>query len=122
VFHYAIKEGANATIKDIDDAANVKVDMELKLEDLMCGFTKQVDFYGTPINVTSTGYFNPSRPTVFKGKGLPVYKKEKHGDLTVSFNVVFADDDRIGKYHDVFLKIFKRNKIVKGGCENECAI
>jgi molecular chaperone DnaJ len=124
VFHYATKEASvtGTTIKHIDENSNVKVEMELKLEDLMCGFTKPIDFYGTPINVTSTGYFNPSKPIVLKGKGLPVYKKERYGDMTLSFNLVYADDERIGKYHDVYLKIFKRNKVVKGGCDNECII
>ena len=93
----------------VDDTSNVNLSIDIKLEELLCGFNRVVDLYGKEYTFVSTGYFNPSKGVVIEDMGLPIYKKTKHGDLVLNFNVTYADDDnKINKYHDVFLKVFKR--------------
>lgn len=84
----------------------------LKLEELLCGFTKTINIYGKDLKIASQGYFNPSQTMTFKGHGLPVYKREGvAGDLMVSFNMIYENETRIGKYIDVFLTIYKRTAV-----------
>jgi len=91
---------------------NLKLDMDIKFEDLICGFTKKINIYGKELVIKSTGYFNPTNPIMFKGKGLPVYKKaDKYGDLAIKFTILYDNDDRPKKYLDVFLKIYKKDAV-----------
>jgi hypothetical protein len=56
--------------------------------------------------------------------GLPIYKKNKCGNLFLAFNVVYPEDsNKINKYSDVFLKVFKKSAIeVEETCENVITI
>jgi molecular chaperone DnaJ len=87
---------------------NVTTNIEISIEDLLCGFKKYVDLYGTPIDISKTCYFNPSKPVVFKGKGLPKFKSKTIGDLIVNFEVSYQDDERLSKLTEVFAKVFKK--------------
>jgi len=87
--------------------------MDIKFEELLCGFSKKIDLYGEQLNLTSTGYFNVGKHVIFKNKGMPIHKRAGgHGDLVVTFKVEYGEDDKIKKYNDVFLKIFKREAVV----------
>lgn len=94
----------------IDDHGNITYTTDIKLEELLCGFAKDVDLYGKTFTLHSQGYFNPIKEHKFEDKGLPVYKKTRYGDLMVKFNVSYPDDDKIAKYRDVFGKVFKREE------------
>lgn len=84
--------------------------MHVTLEELLCGFEKEIDLYGEKQKVVSAGYFNPSKPFVLAGKGLPVTKKQ-HGNFVIDFTIVYDDNSKCAKYNDVFQKIFKRKPI-----------
>lgn len=110
LFHYT---GHNDNVS-ADEQGNVKIKVDIKLEELMCGFSKKISPYGHDFYLTSTGYFNPTNHVVFKNKGLPVFKKsDRFGDLIFSFNVVYGDNEKAAmrKYIDVFLKIFKKEQV-----------
>lgn len=92
---------------------NIQYDTTITLEDLLCGFKKVISPYGKPIDISKQGYFNPSKPIVFKEKGLPRFKTPSVcGDVIVNYNIKYTDDERCEKYLDVFLKVFKREKSV----------
>jgi len=108
IFHYG-NVPSNVAVQDNGD---IKVGMEIKFEELLCGFSKKLDLYGKELNITSTGFFNVGKPVVFKNKGMPIHKRTStHGDLIIQFKVEYSDDMVIKKYNDVFLKIFKRDAI-----------
>ena len=111
-----------ANCSNVESNGTITIKMELKLEDLFCGFCKTVNIYGKDLKICSQGYFNPEKPVVFKGSGLPAYKKETSGDLIINFTVIFNDDDRIGKYLDVFLKIYKKSAIVPPAADDKSVI
>jgi len=109
VFHYTSPPSTT-----VDDGGNIRVTMDIKLEDLFCGFKRTISPYGQDLIVASTGYFNPTSSVVFKNKGLPLYQqKGKFGDIVVSFKVVYGDDDKapLRKYQDVFFKIYKKEAV-----------
>jgi DnaJ-class molecular chaperone len=88
---------------------NVAITIDIGLEDLLCGFSKTISLYNEPYRVASKQYFNPNKTITIKGKGLPVFKQKRNGDLTVRFKVSYNDDkERLVKYHNVFLTMFKR--------------
>jgi molecular chaperone DnaJ len=90
---------------------NIFIKMDIKLDDILCGFTRTINLYGKDILMGSKGYFNCAKPVVLEDAGLPIYKKDSTGNVIITFNVVFESDDRINKYNDVFLKIFKKTAI-----------
>lgn len=108
IFHY----GGVPSNVSVQDNGTIKMVIEIKFEELLCGFSRKINLYGQVLNIASTGYFNPGKPMTFKGKGMPIQKKSNYGDLIVHFKVDYCDDEKIKKYNDVFLKIFKRDAIV----------
>jgi molecular chaperone DnaJ len=98
-------------IKVDSTKGNITYDMTITIDDLLCGFKKNINIYGSPIEIFSDGYFNPTKPAVFKEKGMPIYKKNNKGDLKIKFTITYSDDEKINKYQDVFFKIFKRTKL-----------
>lgn len=97
-------------VTNIDDNGNIKVAVDIKLEDLLCGFVHDIDLYGKQFTLYSKGYFNPNKEYTFEDKGLPVYKRTRYGNLDVKFNIQYPEDDKIAKYRDVFGKVFKREE------------
>lgn len=106
VFTYNIPK----SISKIENG-DIYIKMDIKLDDLLCGFSRTVNFYGKDIVMGSKGYFGCNKPVCLSNAGLPIYKKEVYGNVIVTFNVAFESDDRINKYNDVFLKIFKKTAV-----------
>lgn len=91
---------------------NVHMTHEISLQDLLCGSERQFDIYDETIKLINASYFNPDKPVIIKGKGLPLFKKKEHGDLIISFKVIYPNNaDKINKYHSVFLSIFKKTPV-----------
>ena len=88
---------------------DVHYKMNITLEDLLCGFEKDIDLYGTPTKICSRGYFNPQNPAVINGRGL--VNKKNQGNLVIEWVVVFEDNVRLAKYNDVFQKVLKRKQV-----------
>ena len=99
----------NHDIKDpysiVDNS--VMYTMEITIDELLGGFTRDIVLFDEDLQVSSDGYFNPSRPIVFKEKGLQVYKNTTNGDLLIKFNILYNDSVNIKKSKEVFTKIFK---------------
>lgn len=117
IFSHKVPENCSAVV----DGGSITHKMNIKLDELFCGFSKTVNLFGRDIKLVSQGYFNPhpAKPMRFKGAGLPIYKKDVAGDLIVEWNVVFENDARLNKYLDVFLTIYKRTAIPKEDVEGE---
>lgn len=112
-----------ANCSPIGSDGSVTVTVDLKLDELFCGFVKTVNIYGQDIKLVGQGYFNPSKITTFSNSGFPVYKKEaSRGDLHIKFNMVYDNDTRIHKYLDVFLTIYKRTPVTPQDLEHALVI
>lgn len=108
LFNYIYPKDHN--INSIDDDGNIHVTIDIKLDELLCGFKRVLNIYGKDLVMYSKGYINPSKKIVLRKHGLPIYKKDVCGDLIISISVVYTDDvNKFNKYHDVFLKIFKKH-------------
>jgi molecular chaperone DnaJ len=102
-------------VKDVsvDSVGNIQAVLEISIEDLLCGFKKELNVYGQAIDISKKCYFNPEKPVVFKGKGMPKPRTpSSYADLVVKYNVRYTDDEKYEKYQDVFLKVFKRSKLL----------
>ena len=83
--------------------------IDLKLEELLCGFTKKVKFGNTEFDIKMDNYFDPTEVLVYEKMGIPTYKDEKVlGDLIIKFNIIYPkeNNEKIKKYQKVFKKIF----------------
>lgn len=90
---------------------NVHVDIDVKLEDLLCGHVKHLQIYDETIMLTNKHYFNPSKQVIIENKGLPVFKRKEYGSLILHFNVKYPDEDeKFTKYHSIFLSMFKKKQ------------
>lgn len=90
---------------------DVIYNMDITLEDLLCGFEKTIDIYGESTVIASKGYFNPVNPHCIQGKGIPGNKKTRDGDFYIRFHVVYDNNNRMLKYADIFQKVLKRKAI-----------
>ena len=94
----------------VDVNGNVFMTMSLKLEELLCGFKRQIHLYGKPFLFQSAGYFNPVKNYIVPEAGLPALGRPKNGNLVVEFKVQFPEDSsKLAKYTDVFCKVFKKS-------------
>jgi len=83
--------------------------IDLKLEELLCGFTKQVKYGDTEFDIKMDNYFDPTEALVYEKMGISTYKDEKVlGDLIIKFNIIYPkeNNERINKYQKVFKNIF----------------
>lgn len=103
VFQYVIPKNI-----EIDKHNNVYITIDVKLDELLCGFVKQINLYDIPHTIISKRYYNPSKPLVIQNKGLPIHKKNRSGDLIIKTHITYIDEEKINKYKDVFMKVFKR--------------
>lgn len=97
----------------VDDKGNVFVCLDVPLENLLCGFVSEVKLYNKPFVFNANKYFDPSQKLVVKDAGLPqmTNKNNACGNFIVEFNVIYPDDlQKLQKYNDVFLKIFKKSE------------
>jgi len=108
-FHYVIP----SSNVQIDNNGNVFINMDVKLEELLCGFSKDIHLYDKPFSFRSEGYFNPVKKFIVPDLGLPsVHVNGKHGNLIVDFKVVYPEDvPKITRYRDVFVKVFKMSDV-----------
>ena len=108
IFRYDLKEYSPI----IDEVGNVKIIVNVGIEDVLCGTNLQIGLYGNSnvVKLDLVGYFDPTKPITIQNKGLPVYQKKTYGNLTVLFNVVYPSlkyKDNIDKNKDILYKIFK---------------
>ena len=91
---------------------SVHLEVDIKLDELLCGFIKQFEIYDEIITLHSNSYFNPSKPFIVEKKGLPVFKKKEFGNLHIHFNMIYPDDDeKFSKYHTIFMSMFKKKQL-----------
>lgn len=96
-------------VRGVDDQGNIFIKYDIKLEELLCGFQRKLSLYDKNFTITSTGYFNPTKAIVIEGKGLPIFKKSKMGNIVIQCNIIYTDEvSRFNKYYDVFCKVFKK--------------
>jgi molecular chaperone DnaJ len=78
---------------------------DLKLEELLGGFSKNVRVYDETVTLRSSHYFNPEKLYAIPGLGLRDLRRGKTGVMYLKFNVVFGDNARLARYRDVFAKV-----------------
>lgn len=89
---------------DVDsNTGNIVANVTISIEELLCGFKKNANIYGTPIDISKQAYFNPSKPVVFKGKGLPKFKSKTYGDLIVNYGIRFTDNEKLSNASKIFI-------------------
>jgi len=111
LFQYHMPDNLKCSI---DNDMNVHVTVDIKLDDLLCGFTRELKLYDTPITFYTTGYVRPTKRHIITGYGLPkkINGEYQNADILVSLNIDLTEDyRRLNKYNDVFLKLFKRNPV-----------
>lgn len=107
----------------IDHQMNVHLTLNIKLDELLCGFSRKVNLYGSPVEIVTTGYVHPCKQHTIKGHGLPrkVNNEYVNGDVIVQIHLDLSEDYvRLNKYTDVFLKLFKRPAIVPSSIDCFC--
>lgn len=93
----------------LDDNMNVTLSLDITIEELLAGFSKEVSLYRETHFIESDKYFNPNKPIIIKDKGVFNMKKQKNGDLIIKFSVVFTESERLSKYNDILQKILKKH-------------
>ena len=101
-FLYNIKEPYQ-----LDDNKTVHYYLSITLEELLGGFTKEIDVYKEKIVLTSDYYFNPVKTLVLHDMGVYDMKGEKQRDLHIHFKIIYSDNERYRKYADVMKKVLK---------------
>jgi DnaJ-class molecular chaperone len=108
VFHHSIDEQFRVDYKTND----VHVDLQIGIDELLCGFHKTLHIYGEELVISSDKYIDPSKPRHVRNKGLPNYKKKDGGDLVIHFEVAYPkDEESLRKYHKIFLSVFKKEPL-----------
>jgi molecular chaperone DnaJ len=111
VFQHVSTEDPDLHLK-VDDRHNTEITIDLKLEEVLCGFQRSFTLFNNKITVYTDKYVNPSKVFTLRGLGLPTQKRSKINDLNIHLNVLYPDDDtRFTKYQDVFCKVFKYSKL-----------
>jgi molecular chaperone DnaJ len=93
------------------DTRDVHLTLPVTLEEVLCGFDKQVAPYGErspPVPVRTQAYANPSRPIVFARQGLPAVDGGPRSDLVVHLEVAYPPEGRYARFHEFFCRIFGR--------------
>ena len=87
--------------------SNIFLNINITLKELLCGFSKEIKFGSSKININMDKYFNPSDTLTYKNMGIPIYKKEDTiGDLVIKFNILYpSTDTKLHKYKSIFNKI-----------------
>lgn len=108
VFRFLYKIPPNVQLDGLD----VHHRIDINVSELLCGFEREVQMYGEKQLIVSEYYFNPSKPYVITGKGLPDPRHSKrYGNYIFDFNVVYEDNSKLQKYPEVFQKILKMKAI-----------
>lgn len=91
----------------VDDHRNVHIMIAVGLDDVLCGFQRDLTLYGKSLSIVAPHYFNPTKTTVVPGWGLPD-GKGTYADLHITFNVNYLNDDRCVRYQAILCKLMKR--------------
>lgn len=96
------------------ETRDVHVDLRVPLEDVLCGFTRQLHPYGVgsaaALEVRTHKYVDPSKPIVLSGQGLPTIGTPKRSDVVVHIDVQYPPEGRYARFHEFFCKLFRRPK------------
>ena len=87
---------------------DVHVDVDVSLDDVLCGFDKQILVYDQPLHIHAAQYVDPAKDIVVAGRGLPDPKGQNLGSLVIHLHVVYPEPERYTKYNEFFCKLFKR--------------
>lgn len=102
-FVYDIPEGYK-----IDIYNNVYITQYITLEELLCGFKKEIKLYDEDYILVSDKYFNPTNPIKINNKGCYNIKENKNGNLEIQFIIVYNNNERFKRYLEGFQKILKK--------------
>jgi len=94
----------------LDENMSIHHDVEIGLEDVLCGFEKKIMIYEDEYTLRAAEWFNPSKEIVLKEKGLTCGKQNKTGDYIIHFHVNYDNCEKLKKYGDVMRKIFKKEE------------
>lgn len=109
VFKHHIPQIPGAALNIDARAHHVNLTLQVKLEDVLCGFERTLNLFGFDMKLISHAYLHPDKTYTLPQQGLPCISTGQNGDLHIKINVVYPDDtSRVSKYNDVFCKIFKR--------------
>lgn len=91
------------------EGLNVHMDVKVTLEDVLCGFTKSIQPYGSSVYLHCPHYMNPSKDWVIEKNGLPDARDVcKRGSLIIHFTVEYPLDDRCTRFQEFLCKLFKK--------------
>lgn len=102
----------------LDDNKTVHYDLDISLEELLGGFSKDVEVYKEKMTLKSEHYFNPTNTLVLQNLGVYDMKGEKQRDLHIHFNVIYTDNERYKRYADVIKRVLKVSKEETGHNDN----
>jgi DnaJ-class molecular chaperone len=107
--------GFESHVKGVHESSgDVDIEVELSLQDVMCGFDKQIELshLDEPARVTSLAYRDPSQPLSVPGLGVGgAVSSSSSGALNVHFRVVFPNEHsqealRLAKMQNVLQRVF----------------
>ena len=87
---------------------NVRMSMDIRLEDVLCGFERKLTIYDKTLIIRAPQYIDPSKEFVIPEWGLPDIKGENRANLIIMFRVLYPNEDAIRKYQAILCKIMKR--------------
>ena len=92
----------------VDAQRNVCTDLNVTLEELLCGFNKTLTMHGKTVRLVAPAYVNPDKPVVVKGLGLSEMNSDVHADLLVRLRVTYPDSGKLTKYQELLCKMLKK--------------
>jgi molecular chaperone DnaJ len=92
----------------IDGERNVRMEISISLEDILCGFNKTILIYGKSLHIHCPCYTNPEKELIIDDYGIPDTKGKNCGKLRIKFTVTYPDDDRCVKYQEIICKVMRR--------------
>lgn len=92
----------------IDIYNNVYITHHISLEELLCGFKKEIKLYDEDYTLISDKYFNPTDPVKINNMGCYNIKDNKNGNLEIQFVIIYNNNERFKRYLEGFQKILKK--------------
>ena len=102
-FNYSPESGLS-----LDSQRNVTMNLEVSLEDLLCGFSRTLTVHDRRVRIVVPSYINPDKPIVVKSLGLPDVNGQNHADLFIKIVVAYPESGRLAKYQELLCKMLKR--------------
>lgn len=107
-FCHAAEDGFNIHY----DTNDVYCTINIGVDEVFCGFNKNISLYGQPRTLVRQGILNPNKQVRVKGMGLPPFKgstQKRQGDLVVGFSVDYSEVEKMQKAQAAFFVLFKRD-------------